>query len=133
MPQTVTPYLLYEDATAAVEWLTAAFGFREVNRIALDDGSVNHAELDVGDGSIVYLGQPPGEGFRNPKHVGQTCLVYVYVGDVDAHCARAREAGATIVEELNDQEYGDRRYTADDPEGHQWCFATPIRGGESPG
>jgi uncharacterized glyoxalase superfamily protein PhnB len=126
MPQTVTPYLLYEDATAAVEWLTKGFGFREVNRVELADGSVNHAELDVGDGSIVYLGHPPGEGYRNPKHAGQTSLVYVYVEDVDAHCARAREAGAKIVEEPNDQEYGDRRYTADDPEGHQWCFAQQI-------
>jgi uncharacterized glyoxalase superfamily protein PhnB len=125
MPQTVTPYLLYEDATAAVEWLTSAFGFRETNRIELD-GSVNHAELDVGDGSIVYLGHPPGEAFRNPKHAGLTSLVYVYVEDVDAHYAHAKEAGAEIVEELNDQAYGDRRYTADDPEGHEWCFATPI-------
>ncbi len=132
MPQTVTPYLLYEDAAAAIEWLTMAFGFREVTRISLDDGSVNHAELDVGDGSIVYLGHPAGESYRNPRHAGQTSLLYVYVRDVDAHCARAREAGAAIVEELNDQEYGDRRYTADDPEGHQWCFATPISGGESP-
>jgi uncharacterized glyoxalase superfamily protein PhnB len=126
MPQTVTPYLLYEDATAALEWLTKAFGFRENDRITTDDGSVNHAELDVGDGSIVYLGHPPGEGYRNPKRAGQTMLVYVYVADVDAHYARAKEADATIVEEPNDQEYGDRRYTADDPEGHQWCFATPI-------
>ena len=125
MPQTVTPYLLYEDATAAVDWLTGAFGFRENTRIELD-GSVNHAELDVGDGSIVYLGQPSGEDYRNPKRAGQTSLVYVYVADVDAHHAQAKEAGAKIVEDPNDQEYGDRRYTADDPEGHQWCFAQQI-------
>jgi uncharacterized glyoxalase superfamily protein PhnB len=68
----------------------------------------------------------PDRRYRNPKHAGQTSLVYVYVEDVDAHCARAREAGAKIVEEPNDQEYGDRRYTADDPEGHQWCFAQQI-------
>ena len=126
--QTVTPYLLYEDATAAVEWLSKAFGFRENERIELDDGSVNHAELDVGDGSIVYLGHPPGEEFRNPKHVGLTSLVYVHVQDVDAHHARARDAGATIVEEPADQPYGDRRYAAEDPEGHQWFFATRLSG-----
>lgn len=126
MPQTVTPYLLYEHAGAALEWLASAFGFRETNRIELDDGSVNHAEMDVGDGSIVYLGHPPGENYRNPKHVGLTSLVYVYVADVDAHHARAKEANAKIVEEPADQDYGDRRYAAEDPEGHQWFFATPI-------
>ena len=51
----------------------------------------------------------------------------MYVEDVDAHCARAREAGAEIAEEPNDQPYGDRRYAAEDPEGHLWYFATPLQ------
>jgi uncharacterized glyoxalase superfamily protein PhnB len=126
MPQTITPYLLYEDAGAALEWLAAGFGFRETNRIELEDGSVNHAEMDVGDGSIFYLGHPPGENYRNPGHVGVTSLVYVYVEDVDAHHARATREGAKIIEEPGDQDYGDRRYGAEDPEGHQWFFATPL-------
>lgn len=126
MPQTVTPYLLYEDASAALDWLTKAFGFRERDRVALDDGSVNHAEMDVGDGSIVYLGHPPGESYRNPKHVGVASLVYVYVQDVDAHHERAQREGAKVFEEPADQDYGDRRYGVEDPEGHQWFFATPI-------
>jgi uncharacterized glyoxalase superfamily protein PhnB len=130
MPQTVTPYLLYEDATAALEWLSKAFGFREVNRIELDDGSVNHAELDVGDGGIVYLGHPPGDGYRNPKKVGQTALVYVVVADADSHCRHAKEAGARVLEEPADQEYGDRRYGVEDPEGHHWFFAHRIGGAE---
>jgi uncharacterized glyoxalase superfamily protein PhnB len=125
VPQTVTPYLLYEDAGAAIEWLSNAFGFREQERIAGPTGAVAHAELDVGDGSRVFLGGPGGD-YRNPKAAGRTSLVYVYVDDVDAHCARAREAGAEIVEEPNDQPYGDRRYAAEDPEGHLWYFATPL-------
>jgi uncharacterized glyoxalase superfamily protein PhnB len=125
VPQTVTPYLLYEDAGAAIEWLEHAFGFREKDRIAGPEGEVAHAELDVGDGSRVFLGGPGGD-YRSPKAVGRTALVYVYVGDVDAHCARAREAGAEITEEPNDQRYGDRRYAAEDPEGHVWYFATPL-------
>jgi uncharacterized glyoxalase superfamily protein PhnB len=125
MRQTVTPYLLYEDADGALEWLAKAFGFREQDRVAGPDGKVAHAEMDVGDGSLVFLGGPGGD-YRNPKTVGRTALVYAYVEDVDAHCARAREAGAGIAEEPSDQPYGDRRYAAEDPEGHLWYFATPL-------
>jgi uncharacterized glyoxalase superfamily protein PhnB len=125
MRQTVTPYLLYEDAGAAIDWLAKAFGFREQERITGPDGSVAHAELDVGDGSRIFLGAPGGD-YRNPKEAGQTSLVYVYVEDVDAHHVRAREAGAGILEEPHDEAYGDRRYAAEDPEGHHWYFATPI-------
>ncbi|MDQ3821839.1 MAG: VOC family protein [Actinomycetota bacterium] len=126
MSQTVTPYLLYEDVAGALDWLSKAFGFRETLRFTGDAGYVNHAEMDVGDGSPIYLGDP-GDDYRNPKHLGAaTCLVHVYVDDVDAHHARAVEAGATIVDELREQEYGDRRYGAEDPEGHQWFFAQRI-------
>ena len=126
MPQTVAPYLLYEDPGAAIAWLEQAFGFREKDRVEGPDGKVAHAEMDVGDGSSVFLGGPGGD-YRNPKAVGRTSLVYVYVDDVDAHCARARKAGAEIAEEPNDQPYGDRRYGAEDPEGHLWYFAAPLQ------
>ena len=125
MPQTVTPYLLYEDAAGALEWLTKAFGFRETTRVADESGDVQHAEMDVGDGSPIYLGDPGGD-YRNPSKVGRTCSVYVYVANVDDHCAQARAAGAEIIEEPADQEYGDRRYGARDLEGHDWFFAHPI-------
>jgi uncharacterized glyoxalase superfamily protein PhnB len=128
MRQTVTPYLLYEDAGAALEWLTNAFGFRETSRIDGEQG-VGHAEMDVGDGSIVYLGAPGGD-FKRAKEAGRTSLVYLLVDDIDRHYARAREAGAVIVEEPTDQDYGDRRYAAEDPEGHRWYFAQPV--GERP-
>ena len=127
MPQTVTPYLLYEDVAGALDWLSKAFGFRETLRYAGEAGYVNHAEMDVGDGSSIYLGDP-GDDYRNPKRLGAaTCLVHVYLDDVDAHHARAIQAGAKIVEELADAEYGDRRYGAEDPEGHQWFFGQRIR------
>jgi uncharacterized glyoxalase superfamily protein PhnB len=127
MPQTITPYLLYEDVDAALDWLSKAFGFHETLRLQGDAGYVNHAEMDVGDGSSIYLGDP-GDHYRNPKQLGaSTCLVYVYVTDVDAHHSRATEAGAKLIDELHDEEYGDRRYGAEDPEGHQWFFAQRIR------
>jgi PhnB protein len=125
MDQTVTPYLLYEDGDAAIEFATRAFGFREVNRMTGSAGGL-HAELEVGSsGAIVYLGQPPS-GFRNPAAVGRTSLVHVILGDVDAHYERAKGAGAEITEELVDLPFGHRRYTCADPQGHEWSFAQPM-------
>jgi uncharacterized glyoxalase superfamily protein PhnB len=126
-PQTITPYLLYEDADAAAGWLTEAFGAREVDRMHGGAGGL-HVELELGDGGRVYLGTPPGD-FHGPRRVGRTSLLYVLVGDVDAHFARACEADAEVVEEPADQPYGHRRYTCRDPEGHEWTFACPLNGG----
>jgi uncharacterized glyoxalase superfamily protein PhnB len=122
----VSPYLLYEDVDAAVDWLTAAFGFTEMVRLRGPDGKANHAELRAG-GGLVMLGNP-GPEYQNPRRLGGvTQLVYVYVDDVDAHCQRARAAGARILREPADQFYGDRTYGAEDPEGHQWSFAQHVR------
>jgi PhnB protein len=121
-----TPYLLYEDVGAALEWLSRAFGFRERLRFQGEDGAVTHAEMEL-DGGEVMLGWP-GPDYRNPRRLGQTTqLVHVYVEDVDAHFERAREVGAEIVSEPQDQEYGDRRYDVKDPEGHLWSFAQHVR------
>jgi PhnB protein len=125
VPQTVTPYLLYEDVEAAAQFLARAFGFREIDRATGAAGGT-HLELEVApDASSVYVGQPPA-GFQGPAEVGGTSLVYVLVDDVDAHYARAKAAGATIVEELVDTPFGHRRYTCDDPQGHEWSFATVV-------
>lgn len=124
MAQRVTPYLLYEDGEAAIEFLTRAFGFREERRTTGAAGGL-HAELEVPPDGWIYLGQPPS-GFRNPTTVGPTSQVYVIVDDVDAHHARATQAGAKIVEDLNDPLFGHRRYGCADPQGHEWYFAQPI-------
>jgi uncharacterized glyoxalase superfamily protein PhnB len=125
-PQTITPYLLYEDVAAALEWLNRAFGFEETLRFTGEDGYVNHAEAWLGDAAI-YLGDP-GDQYKNPKRLGQeTVGLYVLVADVDAHYDHAKAAGAEILEEPTDQVYGDRRYSARDLEGHHWYFAQQIR------
>jgi uncharacterized glyoxalase superfamily protein PhnB len=125
MPR-VTPYLYYEDVAAALEWLTRAFDFHERLRIPGPDGRIAHAELELADG-VVMLGCP-GPDFRNPKRLGQaTGNTHVYVDDVDKHFQRARAAGAKILAEPADQFYGDRRYGAEDPEGHHWYFAQHVR------
>jgi PhnB protein len=122
----VTPYLYYQDVAAALRFLADAFGFHEKLRMPGPDGKVAHAEMTLGDG-LVMMGCP-GADYRNPKRLGQTTQsLYVYVDDVDAHCARAKKAGAKIVDEPADQFYGDRRYGAAAPEGHHWYFATHVR------
>jgi len=125
MPR-VTPYILYEDVASALDWLANAFGFRERMRLPGPDGKVNHAEMELADG-VVMMGCP-GPEYQNPKRLGHvTQELYVYVDDVDTHFHRAKGAGATILEEPEDQFYGDRRYRAVDPEGHHWCFAQHVR------
>ena len=120
--QTITPYLLYEDVAAAIDWLGRAFGFQERLRFADEDGTVTHAELTLGDGAV-YLGHP-GPDYRSPKQVGTSShLVHVYVDDVEAHHARAVAAGAPGLGELQETPYGDRRYDTEDLEGQRWSFA----------
>jgi uncharacterized glyoxalase superfamily protein PhnB len=125
MPR-ITPYLYYEDVAQALSWLSEAFGFRERMRMPGPDGSIQHAELELADG-VIMLGCP-GPDYRNPKRLSAvTQNIYVYVDDVDKHFERAKRAGARILQEPADQFYGDRRYGAVDPEGHEWYFATHVR------
>jgi uncharacterized glyoxalase superfamily protein PhnB len=135
--QRAVAMLSYEDCAAAADWLTAAFGFRQIGeRLADDTGRITHVELDL-DGARVMLGWP-GSAYRGPRRHAQDCVaaaawlaspfvvdgVLVSVTDVDAHLAVARTAGAEILRGPEDAPPG-RLYTAADPEGHRWMFMTP--------
>ncbi len=123
----IVPYLLYEDVGGALEFLAAAFGFREELRSLDPAGIVTHAEMRYGHDAIMM--GAPGRGFEGPHRHGVVCQeVLVFVDDVDAHCARAAAAGATILDAPADQPYGDRRYRASDPEGHRWNFHQRLPG-----
>ena len=138
---TIVPMLSYEDCDAAAAWLASAFGFREHERYADDDGRVTHVTLSYGDGGLLMIGWP-GADYESPRHHAETCEaaarwmelpyvvdgVYVRVDDVDAHCRRAREAGARILSEPEDQSFGERHYRVEDLEGHRWMFSQPIEG-----
>jgi uncharacterized glyoxalase superfamily protein PhnB len=125
MSPTIAPYLLYEDCEAALEFLSRAFGFEETLRYTGPEGYVSHAEMSIGDG-IIYMGDPGGD-YRNPAHLGgRTQMVCVTVDDVEAAFERAQAAGAEITQEPADQEYGERRFGARDPEGHDWSISQPI-------
>jgi PhnB protein len=121
----VCPYLLYEDASRAIEYLTQTFGFEE--RLSQIGGAGRmHTELLLGDDGLIMLGQA-GEGFSSPRTLGvyPPSLIHVYVDDVEALHARARGAGAEVTE-LELSPAGDRRFTATDPEGQVWVFAQRV-------
>ena len=107
------PFLRFDDPDAALVWLARAFGFKEHVVYRGDEGSVQHAEIELGPGIVMF---GPGD----PAHQG----VYVAVEDADAHYERAKAAGAEIVREIQDTDYGSREYTARDLEGHVWSFGT---------
>ena len=126
----LVPQLAYEDIGAALEWLTVAFGFRDLKELHFmnPDGSVGHAEMEVADGVVFMLGQGGGHGTSAPRQLGGlSAMLAVYVDDVEAHLARARAAGARICAELEDKPWGDRCYEAEDVAGHRWMFCQKVR------
>ena len=123
------PSVIYQDDRAALDWLAKAFGF-EVSLIVEDAaGKIAHAEMKYRDASIT-VAREFMEVTKSPKALGGkiTSLTHVELDtDVDAHCARARAAGAIILQEPEDQFYGDRTYRAIDPEGHIWVFSQAVK------
>jgi uncharacterized glyoxalase superfamily protein PhnB len=134
MTQRIVPMIAYEDAAAAIDWLIRAFGFKENGRrYVMEDGTIGHAELEL-DGSIVMLATPNRE-YQSPKTHRENCEaanrwldnpwvvdgVLVLVDELDAHHARAVEAGANMIRPPDDGP-GGRIYTAEDLEGHRWMF-----------
>ena len=125
---TVIPAMRYRDAAAAIEWLCRAFGFEKHLVVPGEGGSIVHAQLSFGNGMIM-LGSVHenefGKLMRQPEDVGgETQCAYLIVADADAHYARAKAAGAQIVVDIRDEDYGGRGYTCRDPEGHIWNFGT---------
>jgi PhnB protein len=123
----VTPFLAVDDASAAIDFYTRAFGARERGRMPMPDGKVAHAEIEIGD-SVIMLSDPfPQALTRPPKELGGTTMgVFVYVEDVDAFVRQAADAGATVTMPPEDMFWGDRFGTLTDPFGHQWQIATHI-------
>jgi uncharacterized glyoxalase superfamily protein PhnB len=140
MAQRIVPMIAYEDAAAAIDWLTEAFGFteRKDERYTNEDGTVGHAELEL-HGEVVMLATP-NRDYQGPKRHRETCEaarrwldnpwvidgVFVEVDDVGAHHARAEAAGAVVIRPPEDPGVGFRIYTAEDPEGHRWMFGQRV-------
>ena len=129
-PKGLSSAVFYVDPKAAFRWLETAFGF-EPEMVLLDaEGNLAHSEMSYG-GSILMVGNEWSANHQSPKSVGgkNTQTVHVQLerdGDIDAHCVRARRAGAEIIQEPDTQFYGDRTYRARDIEGHIWTFAVMV-------
>lgn len=125
----LTPYINIKDAAKAIEFYKKAFGATEVGTIKLPDGTIAHAELEIGDSKIMLAEEMSQWGNRSPQTLGGSpvCLC-LYVDDVDAVFARAIREGAKVTGDMDvrDQFYGDRTGTLTDPFGHQWSIMTHI-------
>ncbi len=122
---TVTPYLYIKDAASAIEFYKQAFAATELMRLAEPDGKIGHAEIMIGDSHIMLSDEFPDMGYRGPQSLGgSTVGIHLYVEDVDALAGQAVAAGAKLVKPLQDQFYGDRNGSLEDPFGHVWYIST---------
>jgi uncharacterized glyoxalase superfamily protein PhnB len=127
---TIIPCLRYRNAPAAIEWLCAVFGFEKQAVYPNADGTIAHAQLTFGNGMIM-LGSVRqesawGELIKQPDEIGgaETQSAYVVVANADLICDKAKAAGAEIVLDIKDEDYGGRGFSCRDLEGHLWNFGT---------
>lgn len=124
---TATPYLIVKDAAKALDFYKAAFGAAELMRMADPSGKIGHAEIRIGDSPIMLAEEHPDMGFRGPQALGGSPVgIMLYVEDVDGRFRQAIEAGGVERKPVQDQFYGDRNGTLEDPFGHVWTIGTHI-------
>lgn len=125
--QTLTPYLIVQDAAAAIAFYQQAFGAVEIMRLVGSDSKITHAEIQI-DGAILMLANEfPEMGFCSPQTIGGTAVsIVLYVEAVDLQFQQALAAGAVALRPVTDQFFGDRSGSLKDPFGHLWILATPI-------
>ncbi len=125
--QGATPYLCCREAARALAFYKEAFGAVETLRLAEANGRIGHAELRIGDALLMLSDEYPEMKILSPQALGGTATaIHLYVENVDAFCARAVAAGATLSRPVADQFYGDRVGTLYDPFGHRWSIATRV-------
>jgi PhnB protein len=123
----MTPYLIVDGAAQAIEFYKKVFGATEKMRMPSPGGKVGHAELTLGDSMIMLADEHPEMGARAPRAYGGAAVsLMVYVPNVDDTVKTASAAGAKIVRQVENQFYGDRMGTIEDPFGHRWYVATHV-------
>jgi PhnB protein len=124
----VQPYLIFKNASAAIDFYVKAFGAKERMRMADATGRVNHAEIQVGDSCIMLADEAPQIGAFSAEHYGGSAVsLMIYTEDCDAMYRRALDSGAKSEREPADQPYGDRMSGVRDPFGYKWWIATHIK------
>jgi PhnB protein len=122
----VTPYLIIDGAAEAIRFYEEAFGATEMLRMPMGE-KIGHAEIRIGDSFIMLSDEWPEHGKLGPKkRGGSTCMLMIYLDDVDSAFERAVSAGAAVERPVEDQFYGDRSGTVMDPFGHSWTLATHV-------
>jgi PhnB protein len=123
----VTPSLVVAGAAKAIDFYKKALGAEELMRFPGPDGSVMHAEIRIGDSTIMLADEMPEQGGRSPKSYGGTPVsFFVYKENVDAAWKRAVDAGAKEIMPLDNQFWGDRTGCLEDPFGHRWWLAQHV-------
>ncbi|HET9533289.1 MAG TPA: VOC family protein [Blastocatellia bacterium] len=123
--RSITLYLCVNGAANALEFYKNAFGATELMRMQDPSGKIGHAEIKIGDSRVMLADEFPEMGFRSPQSLGGSCVtIHLYVEDVDATVSQAVSAGAKLVKPVEDQFYGDRAGSLEDPFGHSWYVAT---------
>jgi PhnB protein len=123
--RSVTPYLIVKGAVRAIDFYKKVFGAAERMRMDGPNGTVGHAEIEIDDSVIMLADECPDMGFRSPQSIGGSGVsLHLYVKDVDACFNRAVAGGAKALRPVQDQFYGDRSGTLEDPFGHVWSIAT---------
>ena len=123
----VSPYLVVDGAPKAIEFYTSVLGFTERMRMPGPDGRIGHAELQLDDSVVMLADEFPEMGAKAPSaYGGSPVSLTVYVEDIDATFERATGSGATAVRPPENQFYGDRSATFDDPFGHRWTVNTHV-------
>lgn len=124
---TVTPYLACADAAQAIAFYKKAFGAKELLRVPGPGGKIGHAELRIGDSRVMLADEYREMDFLGPLSRGGSAVhLHIYVPNADKVVERAVEAGAKVVQPLEDKFYGDRTGSVHDPFGHVWHIATHV-------
>src|SRR5262245_51987756 len=123
----VYPYLHVNSAAEAIDFYARAFGAQELFRLTEPSGRIGHAEIKIGPATLMLADEFPEYGFQGPKALGGTTIsMHLHVDHVDALMRQAIEAGATVVQELKDEFYGQRSGRVRDPFGHEWLLGQSI-------
>ena len=121
----LTPYLVVKDAAKAIDFYSRALGAQERYRMAAPDGSIMHAEIQVGDSILMLAEENPQMGTQSPQALNGTAVnLFLYVEDADASFKQAIDAGAKELLAPQDMFWGDRYGKLQDPFGHEWSIAT---------
>jgi len=124
----VTPHLICAGAAKAIDFYVKAFGATESARLPGPDGRLMHAAVRIGDSTVMLVDEMPEWGALSPRSLkGSPVTLHIYVEDVDAFVERAVKAGAKVTMPVEDAFWGDRYGKLEDPFGHHWSVATPVR------